>query len=167
MRRQLCIGGVSKGDLLLRLHAAGVRLNAYAEALFADDRFVTSPARSLVETVQVTVAELGLPGGATFERLVAQAARRGLRPCPLELGPHLRLSLPDQAEGFVGRQESRNRAPPGSITVASAALSQDDETPKGFYLRRIEGVPWLRGYRSWDGHVWSGQDNFVFVVAAP
>jgi len=46
--------------------------------------------------------------------------------------------------------------------VASAPLAQDDETPKGFYLRRIEGVLWLRGYRSWPGHIWSPQDMFVF-----
>ena len=82
--------------------------------------------------------------------------------CPLELGPHLRLQFTDQPEGSLGQPVSQNCAPPGSLTVASAPLAQDDETPKGFYLRRIEGVLWLRGYRSWPGHIWSPQDMFVF-----
>ena len=56
---------------------------------------------------------------------------------------------------------------PERVTVASAPLCDDEEVPKGFYLRRIEGVLWLRGYQSWSGHVWSGEDTFVFVRSAP
>jgi hypothetical protein len=47
--------------------------------------------------------------------------------------------------------------------VASSPLDDADETPRGFYLRRVEGVPWLRGYRSGPGHVWSPEDLFVFA----
>jgi hypothetical protein len=32
----------------------------------------------------------------------------------------------------------------------------------GFYLRRIRGVLWLRGYRSPAEHVWEAADRFVF-----
>ena len=62
----------------------------------------------------------------------------------------------DQATG-------KGCAPPGSITVASAPLDDRDDTPKGFYLRRIESTLWLRGYRSWSGHRWSCEDVFAFV----
>ena len=41
-------------------------------------------------------------------------------------------------------------------------LSDDDEVPKGFYLRRIEGVLWLRGYRAGAEHVWSPDDRLLF-----
>ena len=51
---------------------------------------------------------------------------------------------------------------PGAVVVASPPLDERDETPKGFYLRRIHGVLWLRGYWSWAGHVWSPQDVLVF-----
>ena len=42
-------------------------------------------------------------------------------------------------------------------------LDDTDETPKGFYLRRIDGVPWLRGYWSWPGHLWSPEDRRLFA----
>lgn len=161
--RTLHIGGLSKPALLARLHAANVRLNPLAESLFADARFVTAPTPSLVDTMQLTVADLGLPDGGTFAELVAQATARSLALCPLELAPHLRLAWDDQPEGSAGQPPSQHCAPPGAVTVASAALDDDDTLPKGFYLRRIDGVLWLRGYCSWDGHVWRGRDVFVFL----
>ena len=163
LMHHLYVGGVAKPELLLRLQAAGVRLNAFADALFADDRFTTLPEPSLVHAVEISVAQLGLRSGGTFAQVVEQAAARELVLCPLELGPHLRLALMNQSEGSVGRPPVRNCAPPGSMTVASAPLSADENVPKGFYLRVIDGVPWLRGYRSWSGNVWNADDVFVFA----
>ena len=160
--RRIRVGGVCKLELLCRLQLGGVRLNESARTLFADDRFTTSAASSVVETAEVSVASLGLHNGAPFARIVEQAASIGLSPCPLELGPHFRLQYTDQPEGFLGQAASQHRAPPGSITVASTQLSDDEDTPKGFYLRRIEGALWLRGYRSSPGHVWNPEDIFVF-----
>jgi hypothetical protein len=157
------IGGASKSELLSKLEEAHVCLNPLAQDLFADARFTTAAVTSVVEVVEVSVGGLGLCGGATFVQIVEQAASTGLSLCPLELGPYLRLQLTDQPEGYLGQPTSQNRAPAGSITVASAPLSEDDQTPKGFYLRRIEGVLWLRAYRSWQGHVWSPEDIFVFA----
>jgi hypothetical protein len=156
------IGSVPKETLLSLLQAARVQLNEAAQALFADSRFTTQLSSSLVQAVEVTPNDLGFPTGATYQQIVQRAANRGLLLCPLELGPHLRLQFPDQPEGFIGQPASQHRAPPGSITVASAPVANDEETPKGFYLRRIEGSLWLRGYRSWPGHNWSSQDIFVF-----
>jgi hypothetical protein len=156
------IGSLSKETLLTRLQAARVQLNEAAHVLFADSRFTTQVVSSLVQAIEVTPNDLGFPDGATYKEIVERASTRGLLLCPLELGPHLRLHFPDQLEGFVGQPASQNRAPPGSITVASAPIANDEETPKGFYLRRIEGALWLRGYRSWPGHNWSPQDVLVF-----
>jgi hypothetical protein len=158
------LGGVSKDALLCRLGDAGVQLNAHALTLFADARFTTSPAKSTVQVAQVSVASLGFAEGATFDKLVGRAHLTGLVLGPLELGPHLRLALFEQQEGAIGRPPTHGRAPPGAITVASAPLDLEDGVPKGFYLRRIEGTLWLRGYQSWAGHIWSPQDSFAFVV---
>lgn len=162
--RRIRVGGVSKTALLARLESAGVRLNEFGLALFADHRFTTAPVRSVIEIVEMTVAGLGLHGGATFAQIIERAGETGLSVCPLELGPHFRLQYTDQPEGSLEQPPSRHRAPPGSITVASAPLSDndDEDTPKGFYLRRIEGVLWLRGYRSWAGHLWSPDDVLAF-----
>ncbi len=161
-RRIVRIGGVPKQALRSRLQQAGVRFNESAERLFADDRFVTSSDDALLEVCEVSAGELGLCDGATFTAIVERAASNGLAMCPLELGPHLRLQLTDQPEGFIDKSPTTHCAPPGSLTVASAPLVDDDETLKGFYVRRIDGVLWLRGFRASPDHVYSADDVFVF-----
>ncbi len=161
--RHVQVGGANKRELLSRLHETNIQLNPLALTLFADDRFTTTGHRATINITVIAIGELGFDAGATFSQIVARAANTGLEPCPLELAPHLRLQFANQPEGFIGQPVSQNCAPPGAITVASAPLSPDDEFLKGFYLRRIEGVLWLRGYRSWYGHVWSPSDRFVFA----
>lgn len=162
--RRIGIGGVDRSQLLARLASARVQLNDFARTLFADERFTTSATATTVEVVTLSVAELGFGDGATIDRIVERAASRGLGLCPMELGPHFRLQYLDQPEGSLGFPATQHRAPPGSITVASAPLCDDDDVPKGFYLRRIDGVLWLRGYRSWPGHVSRPDDVFAFVL---
>lgn len=165
MSRIVRVGGVGKAELLDQLGQAGVEVNALGLKLFADPRFVTSATPAIVQVALITVGALGLPDGGTFAEVLAAADLRGLSPCALEVAPHLRLQFTKQAEGFVGAPQSSNQAPPGSLTVASLPVSQDDADPCGFYLRRIDGVLWLRGYRSWPGHRWMAADEFVFACS--
>jgi hypothetical protein len=160
--RTIVLGGASKEDLLARLQDAEVKLNDHARALFAHEKFVTSPDVARVETRQLSVAQLGFAEGAVIDQVYDRAAALGLALCPLELGPHLRLQYLEQPECHNGFPATQHRAPPGSLTVASRELTSDDEIPKGFYLRRIEGVLWLRGYSSGADHLWSADDQFVF-----
>jgi hypothetical protein len=161
--RSVAVGGASRTELLRRLAKAGVMLNESAQILLACSGFTTSPAATTVAIKQCSLKDLGFNEGGTFPEIIDEALRRGLSPCRLELAAHLRLQFMDQPEGAVGQPQTRNCAPPGSITVASLPISDDDDFPKGFYLRRIDGVPWLRGYKSWAGHLWSPDDVFVFT----
>lgn len=161
--RRVRIGGVDKTRLLAMLRDAGVRLNEAAERLIADRRFTTRARSAIVEPIRITVGALGFEQGALFDEIARRAASHGLALCPPELGPHLRLQHLDQAEGRVGADARRHRAPPGSLTIASAPLGEDADEPRGLYLRRIEGVPWLRGYFASPDHLWSPEDAFVFV----
>jgi hypothetical protein len=163
--RVVTIGGLSKAELLARLQSSHVCMNESAGRLFASDRFTTARARARVTTVELTVRELGFARGATTAEMYARAAALGLGLCPLELGPHLRLSYLDQPEGYWGQPLLEHQAPSGSLTVASEPLSSDDDFPKGFYLRRIEGELWLRGYRAGAEHVWAGDDHMLFCRA--
>jgi hypothetical protein len=137
-------------------------MNESGRILFASDKFITSDVRTQLRTVELSVRHLGFPQGATMLDLYASATRLALRLCPLELGPHLRLQFLDQPEGFLGQPVRQDRAPAGSITIASEILCGDDEFPKGFYLRRINGTPWLRGYRCGLEHIWDAEDRFLF-----
>lgn len=157
------VGGQTRAELLERLARSGVEINVSGRVLFASDKFITSDVRTQLTTVELSVRSLGFPQGATISDLYASATRLGLRLCPVELGPHFRLQLLDQPEGFVGQPVWQHRAPPGSITIASAVLSDDDAFPKGLYLRRIKGVPWLRGYLCDRKHLWDPDDRFLFA----
>jgi len=156
------VGGMDKQELIQALRRHNVYLNQAAEALLDDPRFTPLARGKVIEITAVSVSGLGFGEGATYEQLTARAVESGLIECPLELGPHLRMQFLDQPEGFAGLPLTQHRAPPGSITVASSPLDDGDETPDGFYLRRIDGVLWLRGYWSWPGNIWSPEDVFVF-----
>ncbi len=109
------------------------------------------------------MAELGLPDGGSLSQILEAAQQQNLLLCPADTGPYLRLALDEQATSPDSVMSS-GRAPTGSLTVASAPLTEDDEYPKGFYLRVVDDQPWLRGYRCDDEHVWSSDDRFVFRV---
>ena len=160
--RTVSVGGLTKSELIEELHRNAISMNESAERLFASDYFTTSDTRYSVTTVELTVRGLGFPRGATIDEICTRAAALGLGLCPLELGPHLRLQYLDQPEGYWGQPARQHQAPSGSITVASEKLTEDDDFPKGFYLRRIKGELWLRGYRCEPEHVWEADDHFIF-----
>jgi hypothetical protein len=162
VKRLVKVGGESKQQLLSQLTDAGVNLNEYARALFLSDKFTTSPASQQLVAIEAAVRYFGFTRGATMAELHDKARAFGLIPPSLEMAPHLRLQYLDQPEGCWGHPVTEHRAPPGSITIASAPLSDDDEFPKGFYLRRIKGALWLRGYRCGTENVWNPDDRLVF-----
>jgi hypothetical protein len=157
-------GGMNSTQLLEVLKANHVQLNASAIALFEHPNFVTSTQQSQLWVVQVSVADLGFASGGTTQELYAQAKLHGFGLCPIEFGAYYRLGYLEQPEGSIGFAKTQHCAPPGSVTIASEAISKDDTVPKGFYLRRIEGALWLRGYHSDAAHVWSPEDVFAFAV---
>jgi hypothetical protein len=58
---------------------------------------------------------------------------------------------------------SAGRSPAGAVKVAAAPLSDDVAFPKGFYLRVVDGVQWLRGYRCDDEYRFAAGDRFAFT----
>ena len=156
------VGSMGKSELLQALREHNVQLNQAAETLFENCRFPWLSQDQIIEIAPVSVADLGFGEGATYAQLTARALESGLVECPLELGPYLRMQFLGQPEGAGGISTTHGRAPPGSITVASSPLDDADETPKGFYLQRVDGVLWLRGYWSWPGQIWSPEDVIVF-----
>lgn len=160
--RAVRVGGMDKRELLEALRRHNVHLNQAAEALIHHARFTLLAQSRVIDIAVVTVSGLGFREGATYEQLTSQAIKAGLVECPMELAPHLRMQFLDQPEGSAGFPVTQHRAPPGSVTVASSPLDDGGGTPKGFYLRRIDGVLWLRGYYSRPDHVWSEGDVFVF-----
>jgi len=162
VRRVIHVGGRSGRELLEDLERAAVEINEFGLMLLTSAAFKASENRYPLVTVELTVRNLGFPQGAMISAICKMAENVGLSLCPVELGPHLRLQYLDQPEGSLGQPSSEHRAPPGSITIASEALEEGDDFPKGFYLRRIKGALWLRGYRSDSEHIWDPEDHLIF-----
>lgn len=156
------LGGVSRSALRGVLREHGVQLNRAAEELFDDGRFVTLDRESVVEVEARSVGALGFAAGAKYTAIIARARESGLRECALEVGPQLRWQWMQQEDGTDGEELTHGRAPPGSITVASVWSDERDTTARGFYLRCVAGVPWLRGYYASVDHVWSAEDVLLF-----
>jgi hypothetical protein len=161
IRRKIDVGGNTKLELIQELQRNTIFMNEYAEKLFASNYFTTSATRYPLMTIELAVRNLGFPRAATITEIYERAKLLRLGICPLELAPYLRLHYIDQPEGHSGEPIRRHQAPYGSITIVSENLP-DDDFPKGFYLRRIEGVLWLRGYCSGPQHLWSAEDHLVF-----
>ena len=117
---ELTIGGVSKETLRARLAAGSVSLNAYAELLFDAPEFTVSAREHRIDLVTVSLDDLGLPTGGTLPAIFERARSRGYAPCPLEVGPHLRLHLLDQQAGPYLTVASPDR---GRMTWASRRAS--------------------------------------------
>ncbi len=148
---ELRCGGATKAELLLQLAKHHVQLNDYARALFASAEFATSTTARDVRLIQVSLPEIDLPNGGVYRDILARASHVGLEPCPLEVGPHLRLRTLDQLEGPY-------------LTVASPEPGPDSRAPNGFYLRRHADGLWLRGYTATPDHLFPpGFTDFVFL----
>ncbi len=161
--RTIEVGGLTKFQLIQKLQQHSVLMNESAERLFADNKFTTSDLTYFLKTVELTVRDLGFAEGATTAQIFKRASEVGLDLCPLELGPRMRFQYLDQPEGYLGKPSLPHQAPYGSITIASEVLSEDEDFPKGFYLRRIDGVLWLRGYRAKQTYVWKPDDHLIFL----
>lgn len=161
--RRVNVGGFTKTQLLQKLHQSSILMNEYGEKLVKDENFITSSSKYSLNTIELTVMDLGFPNGATTAQLYERASELGLELGPLELGPHLRLQYLDQPEGDLGDNSQKNTAPSGSITIATNKLSKEEDSHQGFYLRKIKNELWLRGYTADYLHEWKPEDHFIFV----
>ena len=161
---KLRTGGVSCKQLFAQLEKAGVRLNRLAVDALTNELFDTAEASSVVQVVFASLEDLGLSKGGHLSAAIDAAASRGYKLCPPDLGPHLRLAYLGQQEVPGPPEPAKHQAPPGSVTVVDQRPPEDGTDYRGFYIRRIEGAPWLRGYTSWSDHVWQPKDMLAFLA---
>ena len=123
----------------------GICVNRYAEIFMSHPSFSTERTEA-VTVVAASLAQIGLPAGATLDELFRYLPGTGLNPCPPWTGLFLRLAWRDQAESVNSVLTGTHTAPDRAVTVLSEPLEDDDAFPKGLYLRRVDGKLWLRGY---------------------
>lgn len=154
-------GGLSKDDLISKLNSSDIQLNEFAITLLSSELFKVSNQKKKINLLIASVKDIGFSEGATIPEIEDNIKNYGLSECPLEIAPYLRLHLNEQNEI---NEKTENQAPPGSLTIFSKPFVSDEDFPKGFYLRKIDGKLWLRGYRCSLDYIWNPNDKFVFQL---
>ncbi len=57
--RSVEVGGLTKSQLIMKLQENSILLNEYGELLLANEKFTTSDTKYSLETVELTVSNLG------------------------------------------------------------------------------------------------------------
>ena len=154
-------GGLSKNELLMKLNDSGVLLNEFATTILSSEFFKVSNQKQQITILVTSIKEIGFSEGATIPQIEKNLKNYGLSECPLEIAPYLRLYLKNQKEI---KEETVNQAPSGSLTIFSKPLVEDEDFPKGFYLRNLDGKLWLRGYRCSFDYIWNPNDKLIFQL---
>ncbi len=144
------------------LHADHISVNEYAKVYMEHPRFRTDVTRTQVTVELCSLRSMGFEYGAVFSDIFSRAEKLGLRPCEPNIGLFLRLAYTDQEQSKSCVLSGTHSAPDGAVTVLSEFLEEDDNFPKGLYLRNVGGTLWLRGYICEKAHVWSPEDIFAF-----
>ena len=148
--KTITIGGLSKEVLLEKLIAANIQFNEYAKTLFKHAHFDSNEQLTEVGLVKIKLSDLSLKNPCSYQVIVDEALKLGLKLCPLYLGAFLRLEHMDQPEGPY-------------LTVASLQPEEDESYPMGLYVRNFENSLWLRGYRVSGEAQWPAENEFIFL----
>ena len=103
-----------------------------------------------LSVIRVAVRELGLKKGGYYQEIQDRALARGLKGCPAEIGPVLRLAYVDQP-----RHER--------LHIAMEALSDQEKYHFAFALFFENKERELGVYSNDPQSFWSGDSEFIFV----
>lgn len=151
--KEVWIGGVAKEQLLQRLHKNHIHLNEQALNIINHKEFATLPSRKRLHTVEVSVKDLGFQNGAATEDIYSAAANHGLKLCPPELGPHMKLQ-------YINLKQTLKKTDNNCQAIAIEKLTCDAGLLSGFYFDNFS----LNGYSYSANHFWNPNDRFIFIV---
>ena len=138
-------------DFRKAIKKIGNRIGEYANDILGNPEFITTSTKEIkVDLVNVSVAELGFPNGATRKKIYAKAKELGLKLCPAEVGPQLRLQYRDQPMNewlYIGMEP---------ITDSVGYL-------RAWYIECSGDGLWLKADYADPGSFWSAVDRWVFV----
>lgn len=148
--KEISVGGLKKEELINQLNEKGIQFNKYAEALFEHPSFSPGDKVEKLRLVKLKLSDLRLTNPCSLQRVIENASVLGLKICPLYLAAFLRLQYLDQPVGPY-------------LTIASTVPESDEDYPTGFYVRKIDNLLWLRGYRASGDCEWPVENEFIFL----
>jgi hypothetical protein len=90
-----------------KLEEKGIWISDYGKDILEKTKF--SGKQEKYNLVQFTVEQLGFPNGATTDQIYAKAKEIGLKLCPAEVGPQLRLSYPGKDWKLIAMEQIPDR----------------------------------------------------------
>lgn len=130
-----------------KLESKAIWVGDYAKDFL--DKTEYSKEQKQYKLVQFTVGQLGFPQGATTDQIYAKAEELGLKLCPAEVGPQLRLSYPGKDLKFIAMNQISGRVgDPRVFRLGSGA--------SGLELSARSADPSRR---------WSSDYQFVFLAS--
>lgn len=130
-----------------KLEEKGIYASEYAKDLLDKTEF--GKESKTYKLVQFTVEQLGFPQGATTDQIYAKAQELGLKLCPAEVGPQLRLLYPGKDWKVIAMKQISDH---GGVPFVFNLLSGDS---------RLE----LRADSASPSRKWFSDRQFVFLAS--
>jgi hypothetical protein len=130
-----------------KLEEKGIWISDYGKDILEKTKF--SRKQEKYNLVQFTVEQLGFPNGATTDQIYAKAKEMGLKLCPAEVGPQLRLSYPGKDWKLIAMEQIPDR----------------HGDPSVFYLNSDSVELELSGCNARPSYGWDGDARWVFLAS--
>lgn len=130
-----------------KLESQGIWKNEYTEDLL--DKTEYSKESKTYKLVQFTVGQLGFPQGATTDQIYAKAQELGLKLCPAEVGPQLRLSYSGKDWKLIAMKQISGRHGYPSVFILDS-----DGSKLGLYARLAS-----------PSYLWRSGFQFIFLAS--
>jgi len=149
--RPLTLGLHKTADLYREaLTQAGFKISDWTRDILGKPQFTVATEETEVNLVVVSVADLGFPKGATRAQIYTRAKQLGLKLCPPEVGPALRLQYSDQPQGEW-------------LLIAMEPISGPDGSPYVFCVGHGDSGRWLRESGGFPRGCWNADCCWVFL----
>ncbi|MEA1929787.1 MAG: hypothetical protein U9M92_02845 [Patescibacteria group bacterium] len=146
----LGIGPKTVADFRKALKKSGCNIGTWGNDILGQPAFTVAPEKTEVDLVNVSVAELGFKDGATREKIYKRAMELGLKLCPAEVGPQLRLQYLDQPQGEW-------------LLIGMEPITGSGGDPRVFVVEHDVVERWLGGNVGDPARVWFSAHRWVFL----
>ncbi|MEK7658437.1 MAG: hypothetical protein AAB352_01055 [Patescibacteria group bacterium] len=150
-KEKIGIGEKSAEILEQELRKKEINISETARYMLKSKDFTTQKNTENINLVKLKVRDLGFNEAVTVDQIYKKAEELGLKLCPSEVGPNLRLKYIDQPMGewiFIGMKQIADR----------------DGNPHVFVLGRYEGGLWLSYSWARPDDRWNPGRELVFYL---
>lgn len=146
---RLGTGLKTANDFRRALETDGFKIGKWANDIIGRPSFTVATQKTEIELIRVCTAELGFNNGATCGDIYRQALRLGLKPCPNEVAPQLRLQYNNQPNDEC-------------LNIAMEPIIDFDAYPRIFSVQR-HCEKFLYSCCGSPGYFWDNNSQWIFV----